>query len=52
MMKKTPSCKINDDLGSFIVLVVMLKVIFLLYILIVYNYSFLDAVKELSKELV
>ena len=47
--EKTPSCKINDDLGSYYCFGCGAKGdIFSLYTDL-YNYSFLDAVKELSK---
>ncbi len=47
--EKTPSCKINDDLGSYYCFGCGAKGdIFSLYTDF-YNYSFLDAVKELSK---
>jgi len=47
--EKTPSCKINDDLGSFYCFGCGAKGdIFTLYTDL-YNYSFLDAVKELAQ---
>ncbi len=48
--EKTPSCKINDDLGSYYCFGCGAKGdIFTIYTDL-YNYSFLDAVKELSKD--
>jgi len=47
--EKTPSCKINDDLGSFYCFGCGAKGdIFTLYTNL-YNYNFVDAVKELSQ---
>ena len=47
--EKTPSCKINDDLGSYYCFGCGAKGdIFSLYTDL-YNYSFLEAVKELSQ---
>ena len=48
--EKTPSCKINDDLGSFYCFGCGAKGdIFTLYTDL-YNYSFQDAVKELAQK--
>ena len=48
--EKTPSCKINDDLGSYYCFGCGAKGdIFSLYTNL-YNYTFLDAVKELSNK--
>ena len=48
--EKTPSCKINDDLGSFYCFGCGAKGdIFTLYTDL-YNYNFVDAVKELSQQ--
>ena len=48
--EKTPSCKINDDIGSFFCFGCGAKGdIFTLYTDL-YNYNFVDAVKELSQQ--